>query len=308
MSGTAISFPCWSEAEHELWFRALLKAAKIPYDSPNALQKLRAVPERQLAALSSSVNGVTAGSCLPCDDGFFLDAKALYDPDRTTEIFPQDLESYMVGDARDEGMIFGYDISLDGNDRSYLLGVLLRHMSSDAASEILKLYQVGPELPTADIQHTMCLMAADAIFHMPTWLSAQRSPIKSTTYAYHFDQESTIPGEGLGLAHHAHDLMYIFGNWPETPGAGQLELSRRMQNAYIRFAYGKEPWECFESRGCWKTWGPDCTESLQKEEHETSSTRRYQRMKEIVRKRLWKEFAAAMDEVAYKRSKIKEGL
>lgn len=302
MSGCGLTLPIWTSDQHQKIYDALAKAMHIDSESADSLNQLRSIPESKIAGAMSLVHGIAAPSCLPCDDGYLVDAQALWDPQRESELLPPSLKAYMIGDCFDEGVVFCYDIEVDNNDYAYLRKTLTDHLKSSDVDKILAIYNAGPELQLADIQRVMWRMTGDAMFAIPAWLFAHRSR-QSKTYAYHFDQQSTMPGDCNGLAHHAHDLMYLFGNWAQEPTPSQTNLMMSLQNAYVRFAYGEEPWEEFQLNHRWKIWGPNDGESLESEE-EGEAKRRYSRLATICKGGLWPGFFAAMDEVGVKRSKI----
>lgn len=67
-------------------------------------------------------------------------------------------------------------------------------------------------------------------------------------YSYHFDRGNPFPGPLNGVAHHALDLEFIFGNFLEGfPGKEDVNLSKALMRLWIRFAYGEAPWEDYAS-------------------------------------------------------------
>jgi len=302
MSGSALSVPTWTIDQHQNIYNTLAKALDIDFDSPDSLDQLRNVPEQQIASMMSFVHGIASPSCLPCADGYLFDAQEVYDPNRKDEMLPQDLKGYMIGDCFDEGMIFCYDMEVDGNDYTYLRETMEEHLKSEDVDRVLALYGIQPTLALGDLHRIMWRMTGDAYFSIPAWLSAHRSR-HPKTYVYHFDQISTMPGESEGFAHHAHDLMYVFGNWSQEPTATQAKLINSIQDGYIVFSHGEDPWESFQPNKSWRIWGPKDEVSLRTED-EDETKRKYSRMAAICSGGLWPGFHAAMDEVGSKRSKI----
>jgi len=69
------------------------------------------------------------------------------------------------------------------------------------------------------------------------------SKTETKVYSYHFDRGNPFNGALKGVAHHALDLEYVFGNFIEGfPDKRDVQLSEALMRYWVGFANGKEPW------------------------------------------------------------------
>jgi carboxylesterase type B len=89
----------------------------------------------------------------------------------------------------------------------------------------------------------------DYLFASPSNRAAHALTQSGTkVYTYCFDRANTFQSPFNGIAHHALDLTYIFGNFLEGfPEKKDVELSHAIMKKWIDFANGKEPWAPFSS-------------------------------------------------------------
>jgi carboxylesterase type B len=87
----------------------------------------------------------------------------------------------------------------------------------------------------------------DFLFASPSNRAAHALTKAGTkVYTYCFDRTNTFPSPLNGLAHHALDLIYVFGNFEHAFGEKKdVELSHAIMKKWIDFANGKEPWDSF---------------------------------------------------------------
>ncbi|KAK5046960.1 hypothetical protein LTR84_007314 [Exophiala bonariae] len=139
-------------------------------------------------------------------------------------------------------------------------------------------------------------------FKIPNWLTVHKSKLPKT-YAYHFDQLSTIPNIMNGTAYHAHELLYVFLNGEPKFDEKQKQLAQRMCEAWIKFAYGEDPWQPFDQGNKWMGFGPDNCMAL-KSEAEDKTVRCYSRFKKIVESGIWPRFVSAIDNLVNRRDEM----
>lgn len=296
MSGLACTIPTFGLEYHERLYQALLRYFKIsPGDS--ALDKLRAVPEKDVAAATTAVHGVVSSTGNPCADGVFHGQ-----PPSATNISspPAELKSYMIGDTLHEGIIFRENV--DHLTYDTFRGHLEGYMPISDAEKILSLWKLTPTSSNDAVRVAAEDMAGDTVFKIPNWLTAHRSAI-AKTYAYHFDELSTIDNSVVGTAYHAHELLYVFMTGLPKMSARQMEMAHKMCTAWIQFAYGEDPWSPFSEGGKWMIFGPDEEMSLKTEE-EDEHVRRYGRFKQIIDSGLWPAYFEAVDMLINHRDKM----
>ncbi|KAK0647497.1 Para-nitrobenzyl esterase [Lasiodiplodia hormozganensis] len=298
MSGTLSTIPAWPLAWHERRYQALLERLGIGEevdDGRAKLDRLRRAPQEAVAAATCAIEGSMGATANPCADGWYhapppsLEAGGIVSP-------PAWLRSYMVGDVRDEAMIFRG--ALDDQDYASILAHFSGFMDEKDAVDTLLQYDISADISHEMLERRFEEMATDAIFWLQTYLHAHASRVKRT-YAYHVDQVSTLDNPLKGLAYHAIELLYVFRNLEEEMTEGQRELSRKMAADFVRFAYGEDPWERF-GEGKWMVYGPDDKRAV-KSESDDEPVRRYARMKEILDAGLFPKWAAAVDYVVNKR-------
>ncbi|KAH7043917.1 Alpha/Beta hydrolase protein [Macrophomina phaseolina] len=296
MSGTLNTIPAWGVEKHERRFGALLRHLGIVDVDPaseEALERLRSVSQLDIAAATCAIEGAVGATANPCDDGWFhAQTPSLADIGSP----PEWLRGYMIGDVRDEAMIFRG--ALDDQDYGSVREKFVRFMGEESVEIVLRLYGIHPEVTHAELEQRFEEMASDGIFKVQTYLHAHASKVPQT-YAYHVDQVSTLENPLKGLAYHAIDLLYVFMNLEEQMSEGQRKLARKMAGDFIDFAYGKEPWERFGG-GNWMVYGPDDRWSV-KTEKEDEAERQYGRMRKILDMSVFPQWAEALDYIVNKR-------
>ncbi|CAK7207922.1 hypothetical protein SEUCBS139899_010737 [Sporothrix eucalyptigena] len=274
MSGNLNTIPVWTVEQHEKRYRALLVRVGIDPDDAKALEKLRAVPQETLVSATCPIDGTVATTGNACNDGWFFSQPPAADKIASP---PAWLKSYMVGNVKDEAMIFRH--TLEVADFALLRNTMTKHMSPSAVDRVLSLYGIVPDVPKSQFVVRVERMATDCLFHVQDRIHLRRSQVPS--YGYHFDQVSTLNNPLEGLAYHAIDLLYVFLNLWEEMTPGQQKLALRVSGDFIDYAYGKEPWEQYGVAKRWRIYGPDDVYDL-KTEAQDEAVRQYSRMDQIL--------------------------
>jgi carboxylesterase type B len=95
-----------------------------------------------------------------------------------------------------------------------------------------------------EIMQQLIALKTDELFCAGT-SRATREISKSgvKVYTYHFDRGNQFKGPLNGIAHHAIDLEYVFGNFLKGfTDKKDVDLSKALMRFWIGFANGKEPW------------------------------------------------------------------
>lgn len=287
MSGTANTLRHYPLEKQQLRYDALIRHLGI--EGPDSLEKLRKLPEDKVAAATIPVEGHLVSSMHPCDDGVFLPFKTTVD---TISTPPPWVKSFMIGDVRDEGVILRD--KLKNHDYSLIVRVMSETIPEEDVKWILKLWELTDDTPREQVPIIFERICEDAVFNIQNWLAAHRSK-NPQTYAYHFDQVSTLDNILEGTAYHAIDLLYVFLNLTEKMTPEQLKLAYKVSGDYIDFAYGKDPYDRFLS-GRWMVYGPDGTWKVKSEE-EDKPPRGYSRWREIEKAGLTRRFVEATGDV-----------
>lgn len=273
-SGALNTLETWTLERHEKHYQALLRAFKIDGKSQDALEQLRALPDNLVAAATLKIEGCFVASGNACYDGVFH--KSLPSVARIDSP-PSWVKSFMTGETYDEGIIFRFQVIDD--DYKSLYDRMKMWLSEEEALRILQIYNITPDLPALLVRLRWEEMISDCGFRWHNYLALHSS--KVPTYAYHFDQKSTLENPLKGTAYHAIDLFYLFLNGLETMTPGQTKLAKKVADDWIDFSYGKAPWEEFSIAHKGMVYGPDDTWQVKTEE-EDEPVRQYLRMKDAL--------------------------
>lgn len=290
MSGSLHTWPVWSLEQHERRWNVLLKRFGIDPLASDALDRLRDVPEAEIAVATCPIEGTIDATGNMCDDGWFYASSP--SPGKYTSP-PAWLNSFMIGNVTHEGMIFSHNLSVQTLELArQRLSIFLKEPEIEL---VLRAYGINPSASTDDWKRNLEQMVADGLFGFLDRRHAQASEIP--TYAYHFDQKSTLDGLYTGLAHHAIDIGYVFLNMKEQMTDGQRRIASKVAGDFLDFAYGREPWEQYNKRSRWMRYGPDDTCAMISEE-EAEPVRKYSRMNAIVNAGIFESWVTAMDDLA----------
>ncbi|KPM45193.1 hypothetical protein AK830_g1360 [Neonectria ditissima] len=294
MSGTLNTIPSWSLSQHERRYRALLGRFGIPSSDANALDRLRRLPEEAIAASTCLIEGTMDATGNPCDDGWYHAR-----PPSPTSISspPAWLRGYMIGDVKDEGMIFHQAIR--DEDFESMKASLRVFLGPAGTEDIVSKYNIDSSSTPGEVQSQYEKMASDGLFTVQNRLHAQASSIPQT-FVYHMDQVSTLENPLEGLAYHGIDILYVFGNLTEKMTEGQKGLVAKISGDWLDFAWGKDPWERYHAGNRAMVYGPLDRASL-KSEKEDEATRHYQRIEQILAKGVLEPWVLALDRVGNKR-------
>ncbi|CAG8179205.1 unnamed protein product [Penicillium salamii] len=295
MSGLSPAIPAWTMEQHDSFFEAVCRHFDID-PAGNAIEKLRAIPQQELANASPAIQGVPSGTGNPCLDGWFYRG----DP-RDTHVPPSWLDGFMIGDVYHEGVIF--HINLLGQTYTSIRRILQRYIDDDSnTDQILAAYGISEDLAQDALLERVEHMCGDAIFKIPNYATAQECRrqgwLRDKLFLYHFDQRSRIRNSFEGTAYHAHELLYLFGNLEIEMDETEKSMAREFSSAWIQFANGVAPWNGGDRR--WMVWGPDCRGEV-KTEAADEAVRDYARMDMVLGLGDWRQWLAAVDALVNRR-------
>lgn len=303
-SGSPGSFRPWSEEEHEVLYRKTLEYFNIDPHAPDALARLQAVPDADFVEGTHDIWGILEPLPSICLDGWFFEhnpCEAWLKPS------PSWLKGQMVGDVRDEGMIFREEIKKE--DFNSLTKAFDRYLSAEDKRWIFSLYGIKRDLGSSQLHSIIELMFTDTVFRCPDVGKAHISRSEASsipTYMYHFDELNTFNNMYKDEAHHAYDLLYVFLTAYEAFDEDQRRVADAVHEAWITFAYGKDPWEDYRVLGRWQTFGPKGQVHLATEE-EDETVRCYKRIDALLEKpELLKRFAQVVEDVTIRPYLIRE--
>ncbi|KAM0548772.1 hypothetical protein ACHAPJ_009768 [Fusarium lateritium] len=300
MSGSLNLASNWSLERHQERFDNVLRCLDVSLDDPDALDKLRALPEATLTDATSYAEPSDFIVYHPCWDGVFHASKPSLEFGSS---LPSWLGSIMIGDTLDEGELWRDVIAK--HDLNFFRQRMLRYMSPDEVDRILDLYGVTAQSSHDQVVQAIIEMCGDANFKIANFVLAHNSPL-SRTFAYHIDQKSTLDSTVGGQAHHAIDLFYVFLNGRESMTAQQVVLGEKMALDWLSFANERDPWERFSTHHKWMVYGSEkARDSWELQtESEDDSTRHYTRTKTLLREDLYKKLWLAIQDIGYERYRL----
>lgn len=304
MSGLASSIPAWTMDQHEQLFDAVCRWYHLDPTEASTIDKLRQMPQQDLANATPSISGVLSGTGNPCLDGWFYQ-----DDPRLFHAAPQWLKSYMLGDVYHEGVIFHLNVMDDTFD--LWRKIFMQHISDEqVVDSIFELYGISRRVSQEGLVMSFEHMAGDAIFRIPNIVTAQHNgklAEEGNLFLYHFDQRSKIPNILEGTAYHAYELLYLFKNLDEEMDEEERQLSTGFASAWIAFAHGEQPWSgscATKSDRQWKLWGPKGKQTVVLEA-EDEEVRKYSRIEKILKIGesgvTWRKWLDAIDAIVNKR-------
>lgn len=184
MSGVENTIPTMSLEEHEKIYQRLLRHFNIDGTKPDALEKLRAVPELDVADATHAVYDTPNTVSSACEDGVFHIAPSTFEDGGYPDV-PKWLKSYWVGDVGSEGEIFINNFGPE-NDYEFFKISLSKHMDPSVAEWILGLYGMKPDSSYETRKEITKRLFADCMFGIHQRKNLQASTLPQT-YGYHFD-------------------------------------------------------------------------------------------------------------------------
>ncbi|RAK95303.1 acetylcholinesterase [Aspergillus ibericus CBS 121593] len=301
MSGLSVSIPPWDMNQHEALFQAVCRYFQIDASRPDVLDRLRHIPQQDLANATPAIQGVLSGTGNPCLDGWFYKA----DPCEI-QAAPAWLEALMLGDTYHEGIIF--HMNLLDDDYLSIRRTLLDSIHDESETDrILTEYGINSSLPHGMLLERVEHMCGDAVFKIPNYATAlENSTLQDNggLFLYHFDQRSRLKNALEGTAYHAHELLYLFKNMTNEMSDEENKMAEDFAGAWIKLCNGATPWTA--SKGKWKVWGPNSAQAV-KDEEEDEESRFYQRMQRIRAMGgggTWKRWLAGVDALVNKRMNL----
>ncbi|KAH7014278.1 Alpha/Beta hydrolase protein [Microdochium trichocladiopsis] len=302
LSGAVDTIENWPLEMWEKKYQAVLRYFGIE-NGPDELEQLRRVPEVDVANATEDIDGGQRGVVMNlCADGWFHSPaifskeQLLNNPVLTKWTPPKWLKSLMVGDVRQEGLIWRG--KLMNRDRGYdwYHNVLSQHVGSDdlATTILAEKYGAKKESPAGSEELSVPLenLCADVLFKIPVINMADKASQAAhspAVYGYHFDRPSTADNVLKGLAHHSVDNIYGHLNALDIMTPEQAALAHRIADDWLDFAYGeKDPWDKYSQGGerKWMIYEPDDSWRV-KSEQEDEAVRGYERMRWMLDESLY---------------------
>ena len=113
--------------------------------------------------------------------------------------------------------------------------------AGEAASALKKQYGIVPDRPVSCKLGALDLLD-DARFSLPIDVFVKRcQQAKKPSFRFLVDQPN--PWQASSRAHHGVDLLYLFDTYDLSHNHPAKEIVRSMQEKWIQFIRGKDPWK-----------------------------------------------------------------
>ncbi|KAL1852572.1 hypothetical protein Plec18170_005703 [Paecilomyces lecythidis] len=149
---------------------------------------------------------------------------------------PEKVDELMIGDVEYESVIWRNGVELlDGQTIAAAF-----EQSPEWGTKLRKLYHVVSDRPTA------CKLGAldivnDARYTLPVELISEKvQAAKKPVYRYVIDQPN--PFQPSSRAHHAVDLLFLFGGVDLSHNPSAEAVGQEMRSRWIQFVNGEAPW------------------------------------------------------------------
>ncbi|KAK6357771.1 hypothetical protein TWF718_002077 [Orbilia javanica] len=241
--------PAPLEAHDSIYEKAmgLLGLLEEPFEKQQ--EALRTMPFEELVGKTFQV--VPA---LPAIDRIFLPKAhgifCLSDPEDLSIPGKTWCKAMVLGDSKDDGLVMGLGILAAGRVES-IPATFPTHFGKSFLSDpedlaaIKQHYPIDANTTPEQAFDTLLQMCSDIGFLAPTHYLAAGFPGKS--YVYHFNYRNPWDGMWGGKVSHILDVAVMLGNY-NSNGLDEhgANTSGEMQEAFISFANGEEPWPPFQ--------------------------------------------------------------
>lgn len=147
-----------------------------------------------------------------------------------------EVEELLVGDCEFESVLWRNGIELMTADQI----VEAFDKAGGSSAELKKLYHVSASRPT-QAKHGALDYINDQRWAWPTWvLTDLYRDSGKKAYTYLFDQPN--PWQASSRAHHAVDLIYLFGGFDLSHNPSADVLGKEVRKRFIAYINGEAPW------------------------------------------------------------------
>ncbi|KAH7108814.1 Alpha/Beta hydrolase protein [Dactylonectria macrodidyma] len=110
-----------------------------------------------------------------------------------------------------------------------------------SSSKLEELYHIHPDRPQS-CRHDALDIINDARFALPALEMAERWRKTDGKKIYQYIVDEANPRQASSRAHHAVDLIFLFGSVDLSFKPGAEAISRKMREAWLTFIHGGSPW------------------------------------------------------------------
>lgn len=112
--------------------------------------------------------------------------------------------------------------------------------------KLRKQYQIVADRPTASKLGALDFVN-DTRFTLPAETLAEKATAAGKKRVYRYLVDEPNPWQASARAHHAVDLIFLFGGLDLSHNPAAEAVGQEMRNRWIRFINGEEPWTSFSS-------------------------------------------------------------
>lgn len=235
MSGVANTTPLRSPKVQELMKQDL---AALLFDGENAAHLTETKLDAKLFTVPVDDLITTTGLYGPNHDIVRIwygtkDDQEIFPIPLDTSSLPSSISSALLSDTFDEGLLF--TDAIKHLDPEIVKHQLSTSLSTELTNALYHYYDLD-----SNFQKGMEALFADLIFAYPIHTVLKKEPRHFRLY---FDTPNPFDNS-LGSMHGV-DMLYLFGNYltEYPPDSKEREVSRNIQDSYIRFFYTGKPWD-----------------------------------------------------------------
>ncbi|KAF8536625.1 Alpha/Beta hydrolase protein [Trichophaea hybrida] len=294
-----------AEAQHEHYLE-LCKKLNITASNPQQrAAEFLGTPAIDIAKLAFDVQTV------PTSDGTLIPSHSWIRHENFTPN-PQWCKSVLIGSCRDEWavMALGGGIEKYAHPAAVFRQRLIKEagVSTEDVELLFRLLEVGEDMEWEEQVRQLYVMISGYGFRRPAWAFADyNAQLGRKTYlagmymvispaspslVSHTYQGFPFDGVNKGRAHHVIDIVFSFQNFLEhfPKEGGYIELAKRMTTAWIKYAYGEDPWTPYNDGGVLKVFDVGAKErEMRQSGIGPEEWERWKVMNRVGLDRVWKE-------------------
>ncbi|KAL1971390.1 hypothetical protein VTN77DRAFT_343 [Rasamsonia byssochlamydoides] len=259
--------------------RAILASGSLHLSSPMPLELgnglIKSLEDKVGELEQKSLRECSVGALIRALDELGMNRMWLQEEEelRDWDKKPEQVDELMIGDTEYESVIWRNGI--ETFDAPSIISIF-ESKDPDWGTKLRKQYQIVADRPTASKLGALDF-ANDVRFALPTEIIAERVTATGNKRVYRYLVDEPNPWQSSARAHHAVDLIFVFGGLDLSHNPGAEAVGQEMRNRWIRFINGEEPWSSF-SEGKRFAFGP-FGESKEIDEKQFAARRRVAHMK-----------------------------
>jgi carboxylesterase type B len=272
--------------EYQTIYENMLTHLGISLDAApeDRVKNLLSVPAEELTKAMIPAFIIPVISMPVCDDKVIISqGMSKFSEDPSTFQAPEWCPRIMIGDCRNEGIIFNKswsnmsekgiiepDSDVCNPSPQLVIKRLSEVLGESKAAKIADLYSLSKDSSPKDIFDGLERLSTHGLFTIDIYLATlSAAAASSTVYAWHFDVPSPFENAWNGLAHHSLDNVLLWGVLRHKLPEAHKTAGDLMVEGWVKFANGEEPWERFSKQERWMIFGLEGCKMASREEDDS---------------------------------------